>query len=198
MNLRNASRPLRRLWISLAVLLLLSCSATTRYEVLSFFFDGLQPPEEMTELEPAAAPDAVTTATLAGAAPMVPAFLQARSTARGSRHVPFGTDDCRMCHVEAEAFAPREHSADVCYQCHGEQARAENWNHGPISLNSCEECHNAHESPYPFLLSLPIPDLCLYCHTSLEVDGEFYHPDLGIRSEVDMGNCIACHSPHRV
>lgn len=187
----KAPKPSRLYWLLAILLMLVSCSSTTRYRVLSFLFDGVKPPQELVEAQEVAAATQPTATTR-------PAFLEDGVAAMGSRHVPFGIEDCRLCHDTETGFSLQNVTAEACYNCHGETARAEGWDHGPISLNSCTPCHNAHESPYPHLLTQPMPDLCLFCHTPIKDGGEYYHPNLGIRLEVDMGNCSACHNPHKV
>ncbi len=180
--------------LGLCVLIIVSaslagaCASTTRYRVLTFFFDGVPEPGSQdasaAHLDDHAAPFSAQTLGLASvdipAAPMIV-----------SVHEPVRERRCTACHDMQSAMTLMANSMQLCDQCHKADRVEQNWDHGPINLGSCLPCHRAHDSPFPHLLDQPVPALCATCHAEDMNRTEPYHT--GPRAE----NCTACHHPHR-
>ncbi len=176
-------------------LLALSCSTQTRYEVLSFFFDGVpEPQSEKTQDE-----ETATTATL-----VVDAGQSDESSARRRPslvpHQKIDRSLCSTCHASQQgALDARPISGKgICQKCHGDRLREEGWNHGPINIGQCSPCHmNGHQSAGPYLLSRPtVKELCHTCHDGNKKKSEMQHRAQSLRISVE--DCMACHDPHKV
>ncbi|MCX7015115.1 MAG: hypothetical protein NTW86_21610 [Candidatus Sumerlaeota bacterium] len=176
-----------------ALCAIVACSLETRYRVLTFFIDGVPPLEEY-KARKTRSKEAPTTPTLAVAAAKPPVeFLPGGG--RGSRHPLMTEAECNLCHNPTQALEVRADWATVCLQCHGQTAKAQGWNHGPINLGRCQPCHLFHEAPNPRLLAEPIPDLCLYCHGVKEGQKTYHNPG-GMLENVE--HCVKCHDAHHV
>jgi len=177
-----------------ALCAVVACSLETRHRALTFFFDGVPPLEDYivakTGAKETPAPVAVAAAT-----PSVEFLPGEGRGGRGSRHPIVAQGECDMCHNPAQALEVKADWATVCLHCHGEKAKAQEWNHGPINLRQCQPCHQFHEASNPHLLAMPVPDLCLYCHGAKEGQ-KTYHNTAGMR--VDVEYCTKCHEAHHV
>lgn len=160
--------------LPLLCLLAAGCNPTTRYEVLSFFIDGVPPPKP--------APDITSARDEKGAA-------AGRSREVGYReHGPYGAKLCSACHI-AGAFnqlvAPRE---EICMRCH-EFKLDKKYLHGPLASGGCVACHDPHSSQYRYLLVSESDSFCFRCH----------EPQLVARNPVHAGvgeQCTQCHDAH--
>jgi predicted CXXCH cytochrome family protein len=193
-----ANRIRMALWAVSAggMLIFCACAASTRYDVLTFFFDGVPPPEGayVLDVESLQLPDKPR-GKFASSEPMdVPA-----AAIPASVHAPFQKNECRSCHDISKGLQAGSITIQMCDTCHGEQRRESGWDHGPMNLGTCLPCHKAHSSQYPRLLSQPIPDLCVYCHWSEDSEGgTFEHLTEIDAGEKDLNACLDCHDPHRV
>lgn len=179
---------------ALLALLLVSCTRIGRYEVLSFFFDGVPTPPGVQA--PAPRP-------VAGRAGASSVFVEAIQTLREqapkkpkmiflSVHKPVAERKCQECHDEPSLGTQVAHDATLCDRCHQEQRREQGWDHGPINLGTCIPCHVPHRSTNEHLLSKPVPELCLNCHTTtMEGDSEYH-------VAANFNACTECHDPHRM
>ena len=139
-----------------------------RYEVLSFFFDGVPDPN---------APKQQT--------------RSASSVRRSFVHKPYADDLCNSCHLNtSDIFARAQVRADVCLDCHSNLPTQYPVMHGPVVNNACLMCHAPHSSAVPHLLKQPAPAVCTQCH---EPDAmQLMHKQL-----LDpKASCIECHSGH--
>lgn len=165
----------------------MACTQMTRYQMLTFFFDGVpdpnapvaeqqQTPEisewrmSLPEVEPVVAPSAMIV----------------------SRHEPVTRRQCDQCHQSGTGMVPLAFDAQLCDRCHRDERVNNGWDHGPISLGTCLPCHRAHESPFPHLLDQPQPELCFYCHETVAERRIEEH------QVEDFGSCTRCHDPHRM
>ncbi len=160
-----------------------ACAPATRQRVLTFFFDGVPGaggemaatgPEAPSRYRPKVTP-------LATPVPVVMVSV----------HAPVFQRKCNTCHDPMRGLEPREQGMKLCDECHGEERKAKQWNHGPINLGTCVPCHRAHESQYPHLLQQPVPDLCTDCHR------HDFGMDAAYHAVPDLGNCTRCHDAHR-
>lgn len=157
------------LTISIIAGLLCGCEATTRYNVLSFFFDGVPNPEkERAELQ---------TGAKKGAAKAMKRFL----------HSPYAARMCNGCHLPPTNVlaAPIE---ELCYRCH-KFTMDKKFIHGPLVSGGCRVCHDPHESAYPFLLVSDSEHFCLRCHDANAVAANKAHEGV-------TATCTSCHDAH--
>ena len=150
------------------------CNPTSRYKVLSFFFDGVPPP---------AAPQ------VSGEGPPsepVPARLEA---VRYREHGPYAAKLCNACH-DSSAFntlvAPPE---QLCLRCHS-IALNKKYLHGPLASGGCLACHDPHSSQYQYLLVSAPSTVCFYCHDRAAITRRPVH------AAVEGQPCTNCHEAH--
>lgn len=152
-----------------ALVLLCGCEAKTRYQVLSFFFDGVPPPE-----------DRIVNGDT-GAVMKKPEQQQ-----KPSKHGPFAARMCNACHDSNTnaLLLPRD---KICLKCHVlETARRQ---HGPVASGGCLVCHDPHRSSSEYLLVSSVKGFCTYCHDPKEIYEREVHRD-------NTASCTDCHNPH--
>ena len=169
--------------------LVVGCTAETRYSVLTFFFDGVPPPEGTVQ-----APD-----TGQDSGWGTPPVLPPEPAFKGSTHKPYAERRCEACHNVASDMSLLEPMGLLCRRCHANFGRQYRWVHGPAAVAECGQCHQAHSSPHENLVGLRLDpkvdeyitgdDLCLRCHWRSDVIREG-HPDPPDKA------CLDCHSPH--
>lgn len=171
----------RRAWVVLVglglvvALIPLGCGETTRYRVLSFFFDGVPSPEERAA--------AGSVENDEGERSDTPAVL--------SVHRPVEEGQCAKCHGMPTSPVPLEQTkGELCRRCHSTHFTFErtDWVHTPAATE-CSYCHHPHESQHRALLTDSQPGLCLGCHGAAVLERP-YHADIGERA------CSTCHDPH--
>lgn len=183
--------PLRRLGLIatiLAGLLLLlavapvACSESTEYRVLSFFFDGVPPPESGDE-RPSGRKDGDANGAPKPSKKPVPLSYHAPATDRRNCF--------EVCHSPGASMQAKAFGGETCRSCHADHFRFElsDWVHGPAAAGECAFCHRGHESEHRALLTNSQPDLCLRCHDA-DLLKRAYH------QEADKQVCSACHDPH--
>ena len=149
----------------------LGCAPVTRYRVLSFFFDGVPPPQ-----------GAVAPQTTGGKT--VP---PARKTVI-SRHAPYDKKQCNGCHTPMtnNLIAP---VPDLCFVCHKMRIKESRHVHAPSLAGFCRLCHDPHMSSHPYLLLAEPRKMCFYCHNPEDIAKNPVHVD-------DQAPCTQCHNPH--
>ena len=165
----------------------LSCDEVERHQVLTFFFDGVPPPD--------------------GEATAEDSRIKADSRSRrrqqvGERpetvwFVHEANKNCADCH---EKRAKRRWSLsqsivttpvpELCYRCHTDYPATQPYVHGPVAVGECLHCHEAHKSRITGLLKEKEPELCYQCHETIEAAQISGHPDEPIPQ------CTKCHDPH--
>jgi predicted CXXCH cytochrome family protein len=168
-----------RLWTKLlaccvATAIMSGCSATKRYRVLSFFFDGVPEPGKAASDPVARDPRKRNAAT--------PVTVR-----KFWEHGPYAAKLCDACHSRATNRLLM--SADkLCLKCHTLDLR-ERYVHGPVAAGACRVCHEPHRSFYPFLLVAEPKDLCITCHDQKTMP----------KWEAHKGRdrqCTKCHDAH--
>jgi len=154
--------------------LLYGCAGKTRYQVLSFFFDGVPPPGEAR----GEAGKGGRKGGGPGTAAAKPGYLE---------HGPYAAKQCEACHIKAsnKLVLPIE---ELCFQCHSLDIRKK-FIHGPIASGGCKVCHDPHGSRYPFLLVSDPKGFCLHCHDANALAKKDFHA----RTEAQ---CTTCHDAH--
>jgi len=127
-------------------------------------------------------------------------------------HGPMYMGGCTLCHgPHGGSFRYllwAEGSTALCVACHSDKENLVRKNkplqfvHGIIKGLGCVACHDPHGSDQPFMLSKPINQLCVSCHTGLAgitrghpVGG---HPVSGPKERRRPGReltCVSCHDP---
>lgn len=158
-----------------AIALFAGCDASSRYAVLSTFFDGVPPPQ--AELASAHAPAGVI-------------VLSERQTQLGKlgEHGPYAAKQCGACHSSTSNnsfVAPRE---QLCFRCH-DLKLDKKFIHGPLASGGCTVCHDPHSSKYGYLLVADSGTFCLHCHNAGDLEKVSAHRD-------STAQCLSCHDPH--
>lgn len=182
---------LRRLGTAALGLMLLAiawgCSdPQQRYEVLSFFFDGVPPP-------------GMTEADLRQQELNPGVVFVARSDEQKKEqeivyryHVPYVKRDCFGCHDQTKGYAAKIDRDSSCVGCHDAyfQVAKADWIHGPVAMGECSMCHEPHRSEHAGLVKAPQPDLCYACHEASHFEADPFH------STLEDKTCTRCHDPH--
>lgn len=160
------------------------CNAQKRYQVLSFFFDGVPDPNAPPEGRRGS--------------------LDGRPRARIYMHKPYADGianpnadgTCNGCHTGNPQMSVFETmntlsiESKVCLKCHDRVLREYPVMHGPVVSVECLRCHAPHESSHPALLAKTSPAVCVQCH-----DRELLPPppEEHLNPKAD---CLECHSGH--
>jgi len=160
-----------------------ACSQTTRYEVLSFFFDGVPPPhvQNQGELDPDADLEGEPEDTFVVQRPTV--YL----------HAPYKDRRCVECHDVYAGKLVRPVEDGLCWTCHVDITADAAFVHGPVAAQACQQCHHPHRSKYPQLLLEPSTELCLNCHLLEDLIPGEHHAKTETGTEHE---CVECHNPH--
>ncbi len=152
------------------VFLLSSCQPKTRYEVLSFFFDGVPDPEAQGQQKSG------DSGKKGGGEP----------AERASTHGPYGARMCSACHDPSTnaLLLPKD---KLCGKCH-DVARGSK-QHGPVASGGCLVCHDPHRSGNRYLLVASSKVFCIYCHDAREIASREAHRGV-------TASCTECHNPH--
>lgn len=161
----------------LLAIVLMGCNAKNHYKILSFFFDGVPPPEAPKTME-AAPRDSKVTADKPEA-PLREIFT----------HKPFGANQCTLCHDLSQGNRVDTSSA-LCFRCHGDEKAKGKMVHMPVALGDCLTCHDPHQSGFKYQLRSSPPMLCFNCHDQALMEGRVKH------AAVELAGCPFCHSPH--
>ena len=165
----------------------MSCEPVQRHKILTFFFDGVPPPD--------------------GEATAEDSRIKADSRSRRRRqvgerpetvwfvHEPWKNRNCNLCHeqLDEKQWALPKLTAPVpelCYRCHTDYPATQPYVHGPVAVGECLHCHEAHKSKIAGLLKEKEPELCYQCHETIEAAQISGHPDEPIPQ------CTNCHDPH--
>jgi predicted CXXCH cytochrome family protein len=160
--------------IAAVAVLLVGCNATSRYKVLSLFFDGVPPPQTA----------------------QAPAGTEGAGGARGTRsqkveyyaHGPYAARLCNACHDPNATNRLVAPPTKLCFKCH-QFKLDKKYVHGPLASGGCLVCHDPHSSRYRFLLVSAASSFCFHCHNRQRIAKVSAHQ--GIDEP-----CTACHNPH--
>lgn len=174
-----AKRVTYYLLISLSIALLVTCSPTEKYKVLSFVFDGVPDPD-ITEQDTLLVAEATNNVNK----------NKNQFVANKFFHEPYKERDCSMCHDAVVRNKLNEEQPALCYNCHDDFSDKYEVVHGPVAGGFCTECHTPHMGDYEKLLLRQGQEMCLKCHDSRDVFKNENHEDIGEES------CTECHNPH--
>lgn len=170
--------------VAVSVIILDGCTAPARYRVLSFFFDGVPPPEGWTGPTPGWYPPPE------GTVQIVDEPAEQKIT---YYHKPYIERQCFDCHDREGTYQAPQYTASLCRRCHESYTRVEtdDWVHGPVNQGDCSLCHQAHKSDNPGLLTMAQPAMCFNCHDPGFIQSDPMHAQL----PADV-KCSDCHDPH--
>jgi predicted CXXCH cytochrome family protein len=161
-------------------ILVVSCDPVKHRDVLTFFFDGVEP----------ARPEGFENG------PFDPNERLAQAAQAPVWYVHEPVKDCTLCHVERgkrrtslQAFlvAP---VPQLCFNCHTDYTASASFVHGPVAVGQCLECHDHHKSRVKHLLKQAEPNLCYLCH---DMDAIASMPAHVIK---ELSRCTDCHNAH--
>ncbi|MDF1548427.1 MAG: cytochrome c3 family protein [Bacteroidales bacterium] len=167
----------------ITIIFFVSCTTQKKYEVLSFFFDGVPNPQT-ADIDLVADSLSVKDSTT----------LLAKSNGVAKPgfqiHSPYGKKECVSCHDQKSIGKTIDSQPQLCYKCHTDYKESSRVVHGPVGGGYCSNCHDPHKSQLEKLLKQPAEQLCLHCHDSTTIYTSKFH----INS--DKNTCIECHNPH--
>lgn len=153
-----------------------------RYRVLSFFFDGVPPPDAEAN---AARKAAEAAAQKAAAEAKVP-----RQVITVFAHTPFAKNECSGCHKSDIAAGLTAPADKLCAGCHPTRTLGAGEPHAPVARGECLACHDAHQSAFPGVLAVAPEGLCDRCH------GPDKYPARAAHAAERGSDCLRCHAPH--
>jgi len=170
-------------------LLLFACEQLVSYEVRSWLFDGVPPPEGTVETglpgDPTGPDSAEGTRRRAPTGPV-------------SQHKPWVEQKCRACHNvsarpgDAGRFMTRASGAALCLSCHRGFPEDRVFVHGPVAAGACIFCHVPHYSEHKALLISEPSHICERCHDRSGLAQTVAHRE----AEQARASCTECHDPH--
>ena len=183
MNVKIKLPLLLILLFSACLFIIHGCRPQMRYELLTFFFDGVPP---LTSPDANQISDARQTSEQVKGAVAVPA------ESGSSRHQP--AKDCNKCHEEGSRYNRKQLHQPLqllCYRCHTNFGMALDAHiHGPVAVGACLSCHNPHQSDEPKLLTAKDPQLCYQCHVGTDII------EIPVHRDNQSAKCTKCHDPH--
>ncbi len=180
MDVLKKIKPL--IWF-LLLLTVISCSSSTRYQILSTLFDGVPDPNAKQK----ALTDSLSTDSLNINEVKTPKFVAEQVFVY---HPPYQNRSCTNCHNIQKGNELIKSLPELCYECHDSVTEEYKFQHGPAASGNCNECHSPHLSKNEYLLLRKGNELCLYCHNSEDIFKNKAH------FAVDEYTCIDCHNPH--
>lgn len=173
---------------------LIGCDRAARYEVLTFFFEGV-PPLDGTHATAGADANVVILTNANIMSSMNPEHVVLQPDQFGQR-VSSNHEfvrDCAQCHTGGFSSSRQDLRQDVpalCYSCHTDLHEPDDSLHGPLNVGECVFCHDPHQSAYVRLQKLPQPALCYSCHKVEDIVSIPGH------AEPLQQACTGCHDPH--
>ncbi|MHC4119425.1 MAG: cytochrome c3 family protein [Planctomycetota bacterium] len=161
-------------------MLVVSCDEVKHRDVLTFFFDGVEPagPEGFEE------------------GPFDPNEGLAQAAQPPAWYVHEPLRDCTLCHVERgkkrtslRAFLVAG-VPQLCDNCHDDYTASAPFVHGPVAVGQCLFCHHHHKSRFKYLLKQAEPDLCYICH---DTEAVAVMPGHMVK---ELSRCTDCHNAH--
>ncbi|MCB0732227.1 MAG: hypothetical protein KDC88_14470 [Ignavibacteriae bacterium] len=160
-----------------------ACSATSRYQILSTFFDGVpNPNEKQIQLQ-----DTIKTDTLVSKTNLK---IEDKNTPEFNYHPPYRNRMCSGCHNVLKGNALTKPIPQLCYNCHENITKKNPALHGPVAMGDCQVCHSPHLANNKFLLKRIGRELCLYCHEESDILENKNH------FAAEEHGCLDCHDPH--
>ena len=169
--------------VTISVLIITACSATTKYQVLSTLFDGVPDPNAKQK-------EIADTVITAAQVPPKKTNLAEVKKPEFIYHPPYQNRMCSACHNMQLGNALIKPIPDLCYKCHENLTGKNPALHGPVAMGECSVCHSPHLSKNKFLLVRKGRELCLHCHEATYVFENKNH------FATEEYACLDCHDPH--
>lgn len=170
----------------------LACSQTSRYHVLSFFFDGVPEPGPGARMDSRTSPTGPAVEPRPAAQPM-----------RYYAHTPYRENRCEGCHDATSRQLIRSVSEGLCLTCHSKLTAEARFVHGPVAVDDCTACHHFHGAAFPNQLLVDPVATCLNCHDREDLSAGDHHQSAptplsvgATRKADDQRSCVECHNPH--
>ena len=160
---------------------IVSCDEVERYNVMTFFFEGVPPLGQDQLTEEFGDYDSRE-------------LSQTRPKQIWFTHQP--AKDCTTCHdfSKRRVFSSQTYLIkpvpELCYECHADYTTSASYVHGPVAVGRCLFCHNPHKSRIEHLLTEPEPQLCYQCHN---IDAVKLIPAHLVKQQFA---CTDCHNAH--
>lgn len=151
------------------LILITACSASKRYVVLSFFFDGVPKPGDQGSI-------------------MMKGLKKApQEKKQFYQHGPYSAKLCTGCHESGSnrLIMPKE---ELCLYCHTLPTNI-NKLHGPLAAGGCTVCHDPHGTANRAFLLSDAEKFCLFCHSREDIMKRGVHKD-------NKASCTSCHDAH--
>lgn len=178
---------MKRILLNIIVVIVLSaitgCVGATKYEVLTFFFDGVPSPDTSAHI------DSVSTAKMVSTQNDSSDDI-VKEVSATSTHRPYAEKKCSVCHDANSMSEAKTQILQRCQNCHPKFKEQYNYVHGPVAVFDCTSCHAPHQSDNAGLLKRAGDFLCTYCHKNAGQSKIDQHSQIGIVK------CLACHTPH--
>lgn len=168
------------LFISLILVVTISCSQGEGKEVLSIFFDGVDEEEVEDSVVTIEEENTEESNDLTSTG-----FLKVINY-----HEAYVDKQCDNCHETIGSNKLIEAQPGLCYSCHDDFSEEYTFMHGPASSGYCTSCHDPHKSKNEKLLKRTGQELCLYCHNQKDILANDVHED------IEDTDCTECHNPH--
>ena len=177
--------------LTLACCLGLACATTTRYRVLSFFFDGVPDPASLQPQDEDGTSDASKPEAVEELEEFVEVDSQPQVVVNAIRpHPPYQQFRCGTCHASDSGLVEQTPQEGLCKQCHGNVPGDLRFVHGPVAVSDCLFCHHHHGGQFPNMLRASAVDICTQCHDRDDLSEEIHLNDVSQKS------CLDCHSGH--
>lgn len=168
-------------------LFLCHCSVEKRYNVLSFFFDGIPVPSSLQQL------DSLKLSMRDNslfAWDSLGSIRRRKVEAARFFHAPYTEEECLSCHKEQFTSNLIKPVEVLCFDCHEKFKEPHVFVHGPVASGNCVLCHDPHYSPYPMRAPRVGDALCNFCHEEIDTTTVQEH------KKIVIDDCIDCHDPH--
>jgi len=164
-----------------------ACAESTRYRVLTVFFEGVPVPGQEEIL--AYVPDGMVAETTPDDEGEPQRRLRIASAGEVRYHPPYSQFRCHACHAPDGGMVKRTPQEGLCGQCH-DIPQSLRYAHGPVAVSDCLFCHHHHRGDFPKMLRYDTRTTCLRCHRQDDLTTGTHHvPD-------DTRTCTDCHNPH--
>jgi len=167
--------------LGLAFFVLNSCSSSSNYKTLSFFFDDVPNPSSQQQVKDSTKTDTESFKLR---------NIKSKKEIEKYIHKGYKKNECGNCHDVDHAYRLIERQPKLCYKCHANYKDKYKYLHGPVAAGYCTACHHPHQSSNEHILKIKIEQLCSHCHEPGDVSQNPSHKEVG------NVNCVSCHNSH--
>ncbi len=168
--------------LTIPIIFATGCDEDTRYEILSFFFDGVPNPHKQEKH--------IETTQIDSSRIKRRLELVRKADLKMFFHEPFKERMCGECHNLQKGNKLLEQPPALCFNCHDDFLDGKKFKHGPTAAGYCTQCHHPHMEKQQFMLKRKGQALCLECHDRNDINKKEIH------LEIEDTDCWECHDPH--